>query len=395
MNNRVVITGIGIISPAGTYPGNYWSELIKGTSGISELKLKGFEKCYSKKYGLIDKSVIAQLENEHLSEAEKQLPIYDKYAITAASMAAENADISFDTFEDKIRTGVFLGTAYADMFSYYEDDHKCKNRFTAPTDIATHFDIHGGTYLNANACAAGNQAISHAAEQIRSGTLDIALAGGSDSYSLINYVMFTRLKVLSEDTIKPFDVNRDGIILSEGSAFLVLESLEHAQKRGCKILGELLGSGITNDAYNIVAPDPSANGVILAMKRAIENSGISPEDIDYISVHGTGTPANDLAEAHAIEKVFGKHANDIWASSIKSCLGHQLGAASALAMATNMLIFEHNMLPPTINTAKLMDIPFKLVTDTHFSQKVDMIMNNAYAFGGGNCCVIVKRWCET
>lgn len=394
MKNRVVVTGLGIISPVGNYPGKYWQNLINGVNGISDVEIKGYERCYSKKYGLLDKEEIRILEDKYLSGNEHDLPEYAKIAVIAASMAAGSGNITFEDFEDKMKTGVFLGTASGDLLTYYEDERRLTDKFTAPFDIARHFDIHGCISLNTDACTAGNQAVSTAAAKIRSGELDTAFVGGSDCYSIISYVIFNRLKVLSPDTLKPFDANRNGTILSEGSAFLILENLDHARRKEHKILGEILGTGITNDAYNIVSPDPSGEGIINAMELAIHNSGITPNDVEYIAVHGTGTHANDKTEAYAIEKVFESHTKEMYASSIKSNIGHQLGAASATAIATDIIIFLNNELPPTMNTDSHTDIPFRLVTKSSVKKKVDIIMNNAYAFGGGNCSIILKRWDE-
>ncbi len=393
MEKRVVITGISVISPTGTIESGYWNSLLSGVSGISDLELEGFEKCYSKKFGLLDRDRLSVLADRYLSGEEKKLYICSRLSLIAAVMAAEDAGISFRNFEDKMSAGIFLGTGIGDRYKNIETPQAVdEDRFTAILDIARHFDIHGESMINGNACSAGNHAICSGAELIKNGTLDAAFVGGADVFSFLSYVIFTRLKALSGDCIRPFDKNRNGTILSEGASFLVLESLEHARKRNAHIYGEILGWGISNDAYDIVSPDPTASGISKAMRRAIENSGIHSEYVDYIAVHGTGTPSNDSAEAKAIKEVFGKHSENILASSIKSSIGHQLGAASVMSMATNVLILCNEVIPPTVNVSEPEDIPFRLVRDSAVKKRLNIIMNNAYAFGGSNSSVILKRW---
>lgn len=173
----------------------------------------------------------------------------------------------------------------------------------------------------------------------------------------------------------------------------VLEELEHAKKRNAPIYGEIIGYGMSNDAYNIVAPDPTGEGVIQAMERAIAHSGISYQDIDFVALHGTGTAANDSAEAAAIRTVFREHTKDVSATAIKGALGHQLGAASAVAMAVCALVLQEHLIPPTVNVSDPEELDFQLVTQKATPATVNTVMNNAYAFGGSNCCVVLKRWC--
>lgn len=393
MDRRVVITGISVISPLGTLENGYWDSLLKGVSGISDLKLEGFEKCYSKKFGLLDRRMISELEDRYLSGEEKKLYPCSRLSLVSAIMSAENAGIKFESFEDRMSAGVFIGTGAGDRYKTPETGQvNGENRFTSALDIARHFGIHGESMVNGNACSAGNNAIYSAVQLIKNGTLDVAFAGGADIFGYLPYVIFIRLKALSDDCIRPFDKNRNGTVLSEGASVLVLESLEHARKRNAHIYGEIIGCGISNDAYDIVSPDPTADGIIKAMKRAVENAGIDREDIDYIAVHGTGTPANDSAETKAISEVFGEHSGNIVVSSIKSSVGHQLGTASATAMATNALILQNDVIPPTINVSDPENVPFTLVRDLPLEKRVNVIMSNAYAFGGSNSSVILKRW---
>lgn len=394
MKKRVVITGIGVATPIGCEKKKFWENLCSGKSSISDLHLKGLEECYSQKYGLLDPEEVQQLEAKLLADAEQNLSKCSKLALVTAIQAVQDANISFDTLEEQLRTGVFFGTTQSDQYAFTEElEDLQRNRFTAPVHVAKHFHLHGSVFFNANLCASGNHALGYAWDAIQSGKLDTVLAGGVDVFSTITYVGFNRLKALSVDSVKPFDRNRNGTILSEGAAVFVLEELEHAKKRNAPIYGEIIGYGMSNDAYNIVAPDPTGEGVIQAMERAIAHSGISYQDIDFVALHGTSTAANDSAEAAAIRTVFREHTKDVSATAIKGALGHQLGAASAVAMAVCALVLQEHLIPPTINVSDPEELDFQLVTQKATPATVNTVMNNAYAFGGSNCCVVLKRWC--
>ena len=276
MKKHVVITGIGVATPIGCEKKKFWENLCSGKSSISDLHLKGLEECYSQKYGLLDPEEVQQLEAKLLADAEQNLSKCSKLALVTAIQAVQDANISFDTLEEQLRTGVFFGTTQSDQYAFTEElEDLQRNRFTAPVHVAKHFHLHGSVFFNANLCASGNHALGYAWDAIQSGKLDTVLAGGVDVFSTITYVGFNRLKALSVDSVKPFDRNRNGTILSEGAAVFVLEELEHAKKRNAPIYGEIIGYGMSNDAYNIVAPDPTGEGVIQAMERAIAHSGIS------------------------------------------------------------------------------------------------------------------------
>lgn len=392
-SNRVVITGMGIIGPTGHSEGKYWENILAGKNGISDISIEHLSKCYSKKYGLINQDELSELENKYLSQKEKLLTKSTKLLLITSIMAAENANISFNSFEDKMNAGVLFGSACFDLLDKNEENpNNTKTRYTAASDVAKHFNIHGETMMNVNACSAGNYAIGSAASLIKSNRLETAIVGGVDIMDEIPYVVFIRLKALSRDNVKPFDKSRRGTILSEGSGVLILESLEHALNRNAVIYGEILGYGMSNDAFNIVAPNPSASGIINAMEQALDDAHIKPSDIDVIAVHGTGTNANDSAENRAISEVFGNHSKKISATSIKSMLGHQLGAASAVSAATCIMMLQEQTVPPTINVTDEDDICFRLVKDIPEKRNINIIMNNAYAFGGSNCCIILRRW---
>lgn len=383
---RVVVTGFASVGPNG-YSDKGWENLLSGGNYISDLSIDSLSGCYSKKYGIIDKKILNELEEKYLTEDEKKLTASTKLLLITSIMATEKSGIHFESFESKMRTGVIFGSAMFDLFDWDKE-----TRFTATSDIAKHFEIHGETLMNANACSAGNHAIGTAISLIRSGKLDTVIAGGTDVMTEIPYVVFIRLKALSRDSIKPFDKARNGTILSEGAGVLILESLEHAVSRNAVIYGEVLGYGMSNDAFNIVAPDPSANGIVRAMKAALSDSGIEPDKVDVLSVHGTGTNANDAAESKAIDMVFGDNAKNISAFAIKSMVGHQLGAASAIAATVCLKSLMEQIVPPTINVTDEDEITFHLVKNTPEKRNINIIMSNAYAFGGSNCCIVLKRW---
>lgn len=393
MNRRVVITGLGVVSPIGCGKENFMDSLIAGKNGISQICVEGLENCYCKLYGMLDQNEIDRLAKKYLSVEERSLSRCSQLSLITAIMAVNDAKLSIDTDEEKFRTGVMFGTTQSDQYALCDNDKELEcNRFSALANTAKHFDIHGESFFNANLCASGNHAISYAEDIIKSGRLDTAIVGGADVFSKITYVSFNRLKAFSPDAIRPFDQKRNGTVLSEGAAMIVLEEYEHAKKRGAHIYGEIIGSGMSNDAYNIVAPDPSGNGIISAMKKAVDKSGISADDVDFVALHGTGTSANDSAEASAITEFFGNYSHDITATAIKGNLGHQLGAASVTSMVMCALIPQYGCIPPTINVSEPEQLKFTLVTNSPLAAQPQIFMNNAYAFGGSNCSVLMKRW---
>lgn len=395
MKRRVVITGLGAASPVGCGKDNFMNGIISGKNGISPINIEGLEDCYSKLYGLLDKEEINVLVEKYLSDEEKKLSRCSQLSLITAIMAAEDAKLTINTDEDRMHTGILFGTTQSDQYTICDNiDELKQNRFTALINTAKHFDIHGESFFNTNLCASGNHAIAYASDLIKEGRLDTAFVGGADVFSKITYVGFNRLKALTFDAVRPFDKKRNGTVLSEGAAILILEEYEHAKKRSAHIYGEIIGSGLSNDAYNIVAPDPSGDGIVSAMEKAVENAGISRNQVDFIALHGTGTAANDAAESSAISRFFRVHSHDIKATAVKSGIGHQLGAASAIAMVMCALIPEYGVIPPTINVSDQEELNFTLVTGSPLKAQPNILMNNAYAFGGSNCSVLMKRWTD-
>jgi len=244
------------------------------------------------------------------------------------------------------------------------------------------------------ACAAGNYALAHAFDTLRAGRTDLMLAGGADAFSRITFTGFAQLGAIAPEICQPFDRCRKGMIPGEGAGVLVLESLDHAKRRGARIYGEVIGYGLSCDAHHMTAAHPNGEGAVRAMTQALEQSGIKPEDISYISAHGTGTPTNDRLETLAVKSVFKQAAYSIPISSIKSMLGHTMGAASAIEAAVCALAIHHNRIPPTINwETPDPDCDLDYVPNSARAHEVRIAMNNAYAFGGNNASLILKR-CE-
>lgn len=394
MKRRVVITGLGAVSPCGLGKKELMDSLMEGRNCISNINVEGLEDCYCKLHGMIDRKRLDEAFEKHLSPEERKLSLCSRLSILTAIMAAEDAGITFSG-SDRYRTGVLFGTTQSDQYAVEDGTEELRHdRFTALMNTARHFDVHGPSLFNTNLCASGNHAVAYASDLIKQGRLDTAIVGGADVFSKITYVSFNRLKALTADAVRPFDKNRSGTVLSEGGAVLILEEYSHAKARNAHIYGEILGSGVSNDAYNIVAPDPSGQGIISAMEKAVKDSGIARNDVGFISLHGTGTPANDSAEMLAISEYFGSHAKEIRATAIKGSIGHQLGAASATSMIMCALIPEYGAVPPTINVTEPEETAFRLVTGSPERYMPEILMNNAYAFGGSNCSVIMRRWNE-
>lgn len=393
MSRRVVITGIGAVTAIECYPGELMEDLCGGVDGITEIDSTKEKRFYSERYGLLDRSRLKKLEVEYLDKNEMQLSSCTRLSLITAAMAVQDAGISFDSDEDKRRTMISMASTQGDQYLFSENDEKLMHeRFSTPVHIAEHYDIHGESFYNLNACSAGNYAVCYAYDRIMNGYADTAIVSSADVISEIICVGFTRLKALSRGKVRPFDINRDGTTLSEGAVTLIVEELEHAIARNAVIYGEIIGYGISNDAYNIVSPDPEGTGVRAAAEQALSFSGIAPEAIDMIALHGTGTRANDSAEAKALGEIFSGREKLPCGMAIKGALGHQLGAASAAALAVSLLVMRSGIIPGTMNTEKTIELPFVLPVGENAESRPEYVMNNAYAFGGSNSSVIIRRW---
>ena len=328
-----------------------------------------------------------------------------QFAIAAARIALADAEWQGPLNQDQ--TGVSIGTTSGEphMIEQYDDCHVSKQLQRVHPEfirkypcnvisahIAAEFGLHGPNITIPAACAAGNHAVAFGFDTILSGRASIMLAGGSDCFSRITYTGFARLGAIAPDTCRPFDRNRKGMIPGEGAAVLVLESLEHARSRGARVYAEIAGYGLSCDAHHMTGAHPSGDGAVRAMEMALAEARIAPRDVNYISAHGTGTSVNDRIETGAVKRVFGDSARAIPISSIKSMLGHTMGAASAIESATCALSVFSDLIPPTMNLQEPdPECDLDYVPNRAREHPVRVAMNNAYAFGGNNASVLFRK----
>jgi 3-oxoacyl-[acyl-carrier-protein] synthase II len=411
---RVVITGLGALTPIGNNVSEYWKNLEKGVSGAAPIthfdasKFKTQFACEVKDFNPTD----------HLDrkEARKQDP-YTQYAMVATAEAMEDSKIDIEAI-DLDRAGVIWGSGIGGIKTFYDevsafakgDGTPRYNPFFIPkmiADIAAgmisiKYGLRGPNFATVSACASSSNALLDAFNYIRLGKADIIVSGGSEaSVNQAGLGGFNALKALStrnDDPAKasrPFDKDRDGFVLGEGAGTLILEEYEHAVKRGAKIYAEVMGGGLSADAHHITAPHPNGLGAIKVMQNALDDAEMKPEEIDYINVHGTSTPLGDVAESKAINEVFGAHAYNLNISSTKSMTGHLLGAAGAIEAIASILAIKKGIIPPTINNENFDEnIDGKLNFTLNKSQKreVKAIMSNTFGFGGHNASIILKAF---
>ncbi|MFA5060628.1 MAG: beta-ketoacyl-[acyl-carrier-protein] synthase family protein [Candidatus Omnitrophota bacterium] len=401
---RVVITGLGVVSSLGIGWEDFWPNIMAGKSGIS--KIESFDTApYDRHFG----GEVKNFNPEHFIDKRKipQLGRASQMAIAASKLALKDAKIKLDELA-KRKCGVCIGTtmgesqAIESMVKQITDS----GRFNAkkilileyPADsiaanVSRYFGFKERSFLFANACAAGNYSIGYAHDLISSGKAEYMLAGGADALSRIAFTGFGRLYAMAPEKCQPFDKNRKGMMLGEGSGILFLESLDSAKKRKAHIYAEILGYGLSCDAFEMTAP--KIEGVVKAMERSIKQSGIQKEEISYVSAHGTGTPENDTAECQAINKALGSNTPKVPVSSIKSMLGHTMGAAAALEAIACCLSIEKQEVPPTINLeAQDPECKIDCVPGKGRKHKVGTVLNNSQAFGGNNACVAMRRYAQ-
>jgi 3-oxoacyl-[acyl-carrier-protein] synthase II len=320
-------------------------------------------------------------------------------AIAAAHMALDDARVTMSDHEPR-RTGVSFGTTSGEplFVERYNDIRGSEGLDAIPgdlgpkypchviaTNVASELDVHGPCLMIPTACAAGNYAVGYAFDLIRTGRADVMVAGGADAFSRITYTGFSRLSAIAKERCQPFDRNRQGMVPGEGAAVLILEPLDAARKRGATIYAEVLGYGLSCDAHHMTAAHPEGDGAVRAMEMALRDSAVSPEHVDYISAHGTGTPTNDRVESIAVRRLFGDRASKLPMSSIKSMLGHTMGAASAIESVACSLALHTGMIPPTINYEEPdPECDVDCVPNEARDVKPKVVLNNAYAFGGNN-----------
>jgi 3-oxoacyl-[acyl-carrier-protein] synthase II len=404
MTRRVVVTGLGLVTSIGSDVATFWEALLAGRSGIRPVG--SFDtKDFSVHIGgeVLDFSpdgVKSRLDLTQVGRASQ-------FAIAAATRALKDAGLDPERL-DPTRAGVSMGTTSGEpreVETY--TDTLLKGDLSAigpdlvtrypcssiPASMAAALGFAGPNTMIPTACAAGNYAAANAMEYLRSGAADLMLAGGSDSFSRITYTGFARLGAIAPERCQPFDLNRKGMVPGEGAAVLVLEPADLAERRGARIYAELVGYGLSCDAHHMTASHPEGEGAARAMRAALKDAGLAPGEVDYISAHGTGTPTNDRLETLSIKRVFGDAAPKIPISSAKSMLGHTMGAASAIETAICALAIERGRVPPTINyETKDPDCDLDYVPNHARDHRVNVAMNNAYAFGGNNASLILKRY---
>jgi len=400
-SHRVVVTGLGVVSSVGIGKDEFWKSLINGKSGISNVTsfdTKEF-RCH---YG----GEIKNFNSEEFIDKRKTrfLGRTSQLAISAASLALKDSSISLKNI-NKEKTGVFMGTTMGErpleesidtlIREGAEKMDKIKilqaSANNIPANIAYYFKFQGPNYLIPTACAAGNYAIGYGADLIRKGDIDYAVAGGADSFSKLAFSGFHRLYAMAPDKCQPFDKNRKGMLVGEGAGILFLESLDSALKRKADIYTEILGYGISCDAFHITTPH--TGGIEKAILKALKDAGVEKEEVDYICSHGTGTPNNDKTECSAIKNIFRENYKTIPVSSIKSMLGHPMGAASAIEAIACCLAVKEDTIPPTINfETPDPECDIDCVPNKARKKRVRIALNNGFAFGGNNSCLVVKKF---
>ncbi len=410
---RVVVTGLGALTPIGNNTQSYWEGLSNGVSGAAPITKFDTEK-FRTKFACEIKGFNVQ-EYLDRKEARKMDP-FTQYAMVVAQEAMEDAAIDLDKVNlDK--AGVIWGSGIGGLWSFQEEvknyaNNDCTPRFNpffipkmiidiSAGYLSIKYGFRGPNFSTVSACASSTNALIDAMNYIKLGYMDIAISGGSEaSVTEAGIGGFNAMKALSErnddpsTASRPFDKDRDGFVLGEGAGALILEEYEHAKARGAKIYAELIGGGMSADAHHITAPHPKGLGVITVMKSALANAGLAPETMDYINVHGTSTPLGDLSESMAIRKVFGEHAYNLNISSTKSMTGHLLGSAGAIEAIACLLAIENQVVPPTINhftDDEALDNKLNFTFGKAQHRTVDVAMSNTFGFGGHNTSIIFRK----
>ena len=404
--NRVVITGMGVVSPIGNNLNEFWDNLKIGYNGIDDITLFDTEKFDVKIAGQSSIDLNHFFDRKELNKLDR----FSSFALIAADQAIHQSELLKSNFSND-RIGVIVGSGIGGIGTF-ETQHKklLKNpRFVSPffipamiSDIAAgqisiKYGFKGLNYSVASACATSNHAFGDAFKMIQSNLADVIVAGGSEAaITEMSIAGFSNMKALTKNSDKnsasrPFDKNRDGFVMGEGSGILVLESLEHAKNRNANIIGEIVGYGATADAYHITSPDHEGKGGERAILNAISDAKLNTDDIKYINAHGTSTPLNDKIETKAIKSVFKDKSKDLFINSTKSMTGHLLGAAGAIEAIATILSLNNNYIPPTINYKDLdPDCDLNYIPNKGLSQSIDYGLSNSFGFGGHNSVIIFK-----
>lgn len=410
---RVVVTGLGALTPIGNSKDSYWKALVSGKSGAAPItyfdasKFKTQFACELKDFQVTD----------HMDrKLARKMDRFSQYAMVASDEAILDSKLDLEAL-NKYRVGVIWGAGIGGLETFQDevlnfaqgDGTPRFNPFfipkmiadIAPGNISIKYGFMGPNYTTVSACASSANSMIDALNTIRLGHCDVIITGGSEAaVTIAGMGGFNAMHAMStrndspKTASRPFDLNRDGFVLGEGAGAIVLEDYEHAKARGAKIYAEVVGGGLSSDAYHMTAPHPDGIGVVAVMKNCLENAGMKPEDVDHINTHGTSTPLGDVAELKAISEVFGDHAKAININSTKSMTGHLLGAAGAVEAIASILAMEHGIIPPTINheTADpAIDPSLNLTLNKAQKRDIKVAMSNTFGFGGHNACVLFKK----
>ncbi len=416
---RVVVTGLGAITPIGNNVQDYWDGLVNGRSGAGPIT--HFDASLFKTQFACEVKGFNVAEYIDRKEARK-MDLYTQYAVAVAKQAVSDAGIDSENI-DKNRIGVIFGAGIGGIKTFEEEiGYYAKNKEAGPKfnpffipkmisdisagQISILYGFHGPNYATTSACATSSNAIADAYNLIRLGMADAIVTGGAEAAITDGGVGgFNAMHAISTrndsptTASRPFSASRDGFVMGEGAGCLVLEELEHAKARGAKIYAEVAGVGMSADAYHLTATHPEGLGAKLVMMNALADAEMKPEEVDYINVHGTSTPVGDISEAKAIQEVFGEHAYKLNISSTKSITGHLLGAAGAIEAIASIMAIQHGMIPPTINheegdNDEKIDYNMNFTFNKAQKREVNVALSNTFGFGGHNACLIFKKFAE-
>jgi 3-oxoacyl-[acyl-carrier-protein] synthase II len=409
---RVVVTGIGLVTPLGLNVQENWSQITEGRSGISEISFFDAKDYVSRIAGEVKNF---NPDNVIEKKEQKKMDRFIQFSLESTRQAIEDSGLDFSNNEIlKARSGALIGVGIGGLPDIERQAHILRDRgpsrispFFIPAvitnmasgHITIKYGLRGPNFSVTSACASGAHSVGEAAQYIRDGFCDVMVAGGCESaITPLAIAGFGSMKALStrnsdpERASRPFDKDRDGFVLSEGSGTLILEDYEHASRRGATIYGELTGYGFSSDAYHMTNPAPGGNGAALSMRIALKDAELNPEDIAYVNAHGTSTPAGDGVETSALKAVFTNHSSKLWVSSTKSMTGHTLGAAGAIESIYCLLALKYQVAPPTINLDNPSDdCDLDYVPLVARDGKFNHVLNNSFGFGGTNASLIFSK----
>jgi len=409
VQNQVVVTGIGAVTPIGTRKEEFWENLKKGKSGVIVID-------HFREYPTYIAAIVQDFEPQLYMEKRdiKKTDRFTQFALAAARMALEDAALDLDK-TDREKIGVIIGSGIGGLDTI-EKQYKILldkgprrvSPFLVPMLIANMasgyisivYGINGPNSTTVTACASGTHAIGEAFRVLQRGEADVMIAGGAEApITSIAFAGFCAARAMStcneqpEKASRPFDAKRDGFVMGEGAGVLILETMEHALKRKAKIYAEIIGYGMSGDGYHFTSPDPQGQGAFLCMQRALEDARLLPESVDYINAHGTSTVYNDKIETLAIKRLFGHHAYKVAVSSTKSMIGHLLGAAGGVEMVATVLSMNYGIIPPTINYEdEDPDCDLYYVPNECCRKDINVAISNSFGFGGTNACLVIKKY---